>query len=131
MKAFKYLSLLAMLLVSATSCMNEFEAPEFDNPPYGNNEIGEANTTIAQLKEKYAKVVEANSCEEVKESLIIEGVVVANAIQTLSSGIAFEERQSSVKPTTVKDVEDPRLGEMQCDERKRAYDSDAKSIRLR
>ena len=78
MKAFKYLSLLAMLLISATSCMNEFEAPEFDNPPYGNNEIGEANTTIAQLKEKYAKVVEANSCEEVKESLIIEGVVVAN-----------------------------------------------------
>ncbi|MBO5820015.1 MAG: Clp protease ClpP [Alistipes sp.] len=60
-----------------------------------------------------------------------DGVVVANAIQTLSSGIAFEERQSSVKPTTVKDVEDPRLGEMQCDERKRAYDSDAKSIRLR
>ena len=60
-----------------------------------------------------------------------DGVVVANAIQTLSSGIAFEERQSSVKPTTVKDVEDPRLGEMQYDERKRAYDSDAKSIRLR
>ena len=60
-----------------------------------------------------------------------DGVVVANATQTLSSGIAFEERQSSVKPTTVKDVEDPRLGELQCDERKRAYDSDAKSIRLR
>ena len=78
MKAFKYLSLLAVLLVAATSCMNEFDAPKFDNPPYGNNEIGEANITIAELKEKFSKSIEGNSCEEVKEEIIVEGVVVAN-----------------------------------------------------
>lgn len=60
-----------------------------------------------------------------------DGVVVANATQTLSSGIAFEEKQRNVKQTAVKDVEDPSLSELPYDERKRSYDSDAKSIRMR
>mgnify|MGYP003292312342 CR=1 FL=1 len=52
MKAIKYLSMLALLFTTATSCMSNFDEPKFDQPPFGNNEIGEANTTIAELKDK-------------------------------------------------------------------------------
>ena len=78
MKTIKYLSMLALSLVMATSCMNDFDEPTFEQPPFGNNEIGEANTTIAELKEKYASIINGNSVEEVTENIIIEGVVVAN-----------------------------------------------------
>lgn len=78
MKAIKYLSILALSLFTATSCMNEFDEPVFDQPPFGNNEIGEANTTIAELKAKYASTISASGVEEVTEDIIIEGVVVAN-----------------------------------------------------
>lgn len=78
MKAIKYLSILALSLLTATSCMNEFDEPDFKEPPFGNNEIGEANTTIAELKAKYASTISANGAKEVTESTIIEGVVVAN-----------------------------------------------------
>ena len=80
MKALKYISLFVLILTTSTSCMNDFDAPEFTNPPFGNNEIGEANTTIAQLKEKYSLYIQGNSCEEVTDSIIIEGVVVANDV---------------------------------------------------
>ena len=42
MKALKYISLFVLILTTSTSCMNDFDAPEFTNPPFGNNEIGEA-----------------------------------------------------------------------------------------
>lgn len=80
MKAIKYLSILALSLFTATSCMNEFDEPVFDQPPFGNNEIGEANTTIAELKAKYASTISASGVEEITEETIIEGVVVANDI---------------------------------------------------
>ena len=48
----KHTSLLFGCLVAllATSCMNEFDDLSFEpgNYPYGNNSIGEANTTIRQ-----------------------------------------------------------------------------------
>ena len=44
MKAIKYLSILALSLFTMTSCMNDFDEPDFKEPPFGNNEIGEANT---------------------------------------------------------------------------------------
>lgn len=78
MKAIKYLSILALSLFTATSCMNDFDEPVFDQPPFGNNEIGEANTTIAELKAKYASTISANGAKEVTDETIIEGVVVAN-----------------------------------------------------
>lgn len=78
MKAIKYLSILALSLFTATSCMNDFDEPDFKEPPFGNNEIGEANTTIAELKAKYASTISANGAKEVTEDIIIEGVVVAN-----------------------------------------------------
>jgi hypothetical protein len=78
MKTLKYLSILALTLFTATSCMNDFDAPVFSEPPFGNNSIGEANTTIDELKTKYASTVSGNGAMEVTEDCIIEGVVVAN-----------------------------------------------------
>ncbi|MBQ5895667.1 MAG: hypothetical protein IIW75_03740 [Bacteroidaceae bacterium] len=78
MKTIKYLSMLALSLVMATSCMNDFDEPTFEQPPFGNNEIGEATHTIAQLKSQYATIISGNSVQEVTDDIIIEGVVVAN-----------------------------------------------------
>jgi hypothetical protein len=77
MKAIKYLSILVLSLI-ATSCMNDFDDPLFNEPPFGNNDIGEATHTIAQLKEKYASTISGNSVQKISEEIIIEGVVVAN-----------------------------------------------------
>ena len=76
MKAIKYLSILALSLI-ATSCMNNFDEPLFSESPFGNNEIGKATHTIAELKAKYASTI-ASGVEDIKEEIIIEGVVIAN-----------------------------------------------------
>lgn len=47
------------------------------------------------------------------------------------STIAFGEWQAKVSRTKLKEVEDPDLREAPRDERKRAYDSDAKAMRSR
>lgn len=60
-----------------------------------------------------------------------EGVEVVNAADLQTSTIAFEEQQRGVKPTAVKAVEDPDLRDMPYDERKRAYDNDARAMRVR
>ena len=78
MKAIKYLSILALSLFTMTSCMNDFDEPDFKEPPFGNNAIGEANMTIAELKAKYASTISASGVKEVTEDIIIEGVVVAD-----------------------------------------------------
>ena len=77
MKAIKYLTILALSLF-ATSCMNEFDKPLFSEVPFGNNEIGAATHTIAQLKEKYNSTITGNSVQQITEEIVIEGVVVAN-----------------------------------------------------
>lgn len=48
-----------------------------------------------------------------------------------TSSIAFGEGQDRVVRTCLKEVEDPSLMEMPRDERKRAYESDAKAMRIR
>ena len=78
MKAIKLLTLLAVSLFAATACMNDFDEPTFKQPPFGTNETGKANTTIAELKAKYSSTIKANAATEVTENIIIEGVVVAN-----------------------------------------------------
>ena len=77
MKAIKYLSILVLSLI-ATSCMNDFDDPLFSEPPFGNNEIGEATHTIAELKTQFASIITGNSVQQISEEIIIEGVVVAN-----------------------------------------------------
>ncbi len=78
MKAIKYLFILGISLFTATSCMNDFDEPKFTTPPFGNNNIGEANTTIAEIKSKFASVISSSSYQEVTDDIVIEGVVVAN-----------------------------------------------------
>lgn len=80
MKAIKYLSMLGLLLFAATSCMSEFDTPNFEQPPFGNNEIGDANTTIAELKTKYASTISSSGAKQITDNCIIEGIVVANDI---------------------------------------------------
>lgn len=77
MKAIKYLSFLVLSLI-ATSCMNDFDEPTFEQPPFGNNEIGEKTHTIAELKAKYSSIISGNSYQQITENIVIEGVVVAN-----------------------------------------------------
>ena len=79
MKAIKYLSFLILSLI-ATSCMNDFDEPTFEQPPFGNNEIGEKTHTIAELKAKYSSIISSNfkSYQQITENIVIEGVVVAN-----------------------------------------------------
>lgn len=77
MKAIKYLSILVLSLV-ATSCMNDFDEPQFCDAPFGNNEIGAATHTIAELKKKYSSTISGNSVQQITEDIIIEGVVVAS-----------------------------------------------------
>ena len=79
MKAIKYLSFLVLSLI-ATSCMNDFDEPQFSEPPFGNNEIGEANLTIAELKSNNQSTITNNGHKEITENIIIEGVVIANDI---------------------------------------------------
>lgn len=80
MKTIKYISVFVMMLCAMTSCMNNFDAPDLENPPYGNNSIGESNTTIADLKTKYSSVIQSNGYEQIVDDVIIEGVVVANDV---------------------------------------------------
>ena len=78
MKVIKNISLVAILLFTITSCMNDFDMPDLTTPLFGNNSIGEATTTIEGLKEKYASTISASTAEQILERTIIEGVVVAN-----------------------------------------------------
>lgn len=78
MKTIKNIFIFGLSLIVATSCMNDFDEPTFDNPPYGNNNIGEPTTTIADLKNSYNSTIRNNGYELFTEDIIIEGVVVAN-----------------------------------------------------
>ena len=77
MKTIKYLSILVLSLIAA-SCMNNIDEPLFNEPPFGNNEIGAATHTIADLKAEFATIITGNSVQQITDDIIIEGVVVAN-----------------------------------------------------
>lgn len=68
-------------------------------------------------------------CDDV--NYIPHDVVAAKSGAKNPSMIAFGERQRATEPTIVKSVEDPSVREGANTDRRRAYDSDAKSIRLR
>lgn len=72
-------TLCSMFLLLLSSCMNDFDAPAVLDPPYGNNRIAKANTTIRALKDKYASVIAASGePAEIKDSVVIEGTVVGD-----------------------------------------------------
>ncbi len=78
MKTIKYLFILAISLFATTACMNNFDDPTLEFSPIGNNNIGEATTTIKDLKVKYASTIKSNGYEQFTDDIVIEGVVVAN-----------------------------------------------------
>ena len=78
MKTLRYISIIAISLIAFSSCMNKFEMPDLTTPPYGNNNIGEANTTIEKLKTKFASTISSNGSNMITGNIVIEGVVVAN-----------------------------------------------------
>ena len=74
----KKLSILlaAVLAFSFAGCMDHHDDPT--GYTYGNPAVGEANTTIAQLKETYRSAIQSSSTPALVETpTIIEGVVVA------------------------------------------------------
>lgn len=79
MKTIKNILFASLLLVAFTGCMNDFDEPVFlNNPPYGNNSIGEANMTISEFKEKYREQLLASMPTEITDDIILQGVVVGN-----------------------------------------------------
>lgn len=80
MKTKTYIVLLCSLfMLLLSSCMNDFDAPAVLDPPYGNNTIGKANTTIKALKEKYASEIASSGVPaDIKDSVVIEGTVIGD-----------------------------------------------------
>ena len=88
----KFLSIIAVAAVATlfgtTSCMDDHDAPTDDYIVTSPTDIGEVNTTILDVKEKYCKDNtgadysrnSSNWHTKVNEDLIFEGVVCANDI---------------------------------------------------
>ncbi len=66
-------------MVSFASCVDNYDAPDLTEPPYGNNIISEANTTIQDLKKQYASVItESGEPVTIDKDIIIEGTVIGD-----------------------------------------------------
>ena len=81
----KYIYLAATIFAACTfaACMDDVDEPPVkdDNGITCQESVGEVNTTIAQLKTRFKNSISArNSFEEVEDSLVFEGTVVANDI---------------------------------------------------
>lgn len=78
MKTIKNILLTGLALFAFTACMNDFDEPNFDNPPYGNNTIGAPNTSIKEFKTQYKSAMSNTAPTLITEDVIIKGVVVCN-----------------------------------------------------
>lgn len=73
------IALCGLFTLLLSSCMNNFDEPAVLDPPYGNNQIGKANTTIKDLKAKHASAIAASAAPDtIKDETIIEGTVVGD-----------------------------------------------------
>lgn len=68
--------------LSVTSCMDgKWDAPTFEQPPYGNNTIKETNViNIAQLKQMYPKYAENYTCTKMDKEAQLKVYVTGNDI---------------------------------------------------
>lgn len=80
MKKFNILLALALGSLSLTSCLDNVDDPDVSNYIITSpTSIGETNTTIYELKQKYSNEIGTNNTfKEVVEDVIVEGVVVGN-----------------------------------------------------
>ena len=74
------MALAAFALTAFTACMDDVDEPNTDGYLItSKTDIGEVNYSIAQLKNEHSSLFgQTNAFEQVKEDLIIEGVVAAN-----------------------------------------------------
>ena len=67
---------IAMLAAIFSGCMDHNDEPA--GYTFGNPSIGEANTTIADLKTRYKDVAASNGVEEVTDDIVLSGVIVGD-----------------------------------------------------
>ena len=82
MKDLKYIAI-ALVCALFVSCMgDDYDDPNLDQSPYGNNELTEANVyTIKKLKDRYSSVIAASGMEEITEDIQVKGWVTGNDVQ--------------------------------------------------
>lgn len=81
------------------SCMgDEYDAPDLNEPPYGNKELTETNVlTIEQLKAKYNSAIASNGMEEISEDVQIKGWVTGNDIEgNLYNQFALQDETGAI-----------------------------------
>lgn len=98
MKIKNILSILALSLSASliTSCMDkDWEAPAFEQAPYGNNDIQETNPiTIAQLKQMYPKYAANYTCTLMDKEAQLKVYVTGNDISgNLYNAISVQDEQ--------------------------------------
>ncbi len=81
-------------LLTVTSCMDDdWDAPVFDEAPYGNNDIDSTNiVTIAQLKQMYPDYATNYTCTEMTEEAQLKVYVTGNDVSgNLYNSIAVQD----------------------------------------
>lgn len=81
------------------SCMgDDYDAPDLNEPPYGNKELTETNVlSIKQLKAKYNSTIASNGMEEITEEVQIKGWVTGNDIEgNLYNQFALQDETGAI-----------------------------------
>lgn len=80
MKQYKHLLASICVSILCTSCIKDYDAiiVEPKDYPYGNQAIGEANTTIQELKQSYKNVYLNSSYQLIEDDIRIRGRIITN-----------------------------------------------------
>lgn len=72
----------ALVSLALASCMgDDYDDPNLDDAPYGNNAIEETNViSIADLQSKFNSTISGNSYTKIDEDIKIKGIVTGNDI---------------------------------------------------
>lgn len=80
----KHIFLAIIAALSLTACIDgDWDTPDMTNPPYGNNKIAEdasKQVTIADLKDKYAIVINKSSFKRIEDEAQLKCTVIGNDI---------------------------------------------------
>lgn len=80
----KHIFLAIIAALSLTACIDgDWDTPDMTNPPYGNNKIAEdasKQVTIAELKDKYANVINKSSFKRIEDEAQLKCTVIGNDI---------------------------------------------------